>query len=65
MMPPDAAYALPANAESTRVSASAKPTRLVLPSTSTNGVTPRRSQAQNAKHPAISSSAATAKTTRF
>jgi hypothetical protein len=38
------------------VSASAKPTSLVMPTTRTNGVTPRRSQAQNVKDAAISSS---------
>jgi hypothetical protein len=62
-MPPYAAYARPANAESTRVSATAKATRLTTPSTAMSGVAPRRSDIQNAKQPAISKNAAIAKMT--
>jgi len=47
-MPPYAAYALPANAASTRVSASAKPITFAMPSTTTHHVAPRRTHSQNA-----------------
>jgi hypothetical protein len=62
---PYAAYALPANAESTRVRATAKPIRLGIPSRATTGVTPRRSRIQKEKQPAISKTTATAKMARF
>ncbi len=48
--------------ESTRVSANANPTRLARPSPAIGNDMPRRSQSQNAKQPAISSTAATTKT---
>jgi hypothetical protein len=57
-MPPYAAYARPAEIVWTRVSAIANPIRLATPMIATSGDAPRRSQTQNAQHPAISKTAA-------
>ena len=56
--PPYAAYARPANRLSIRVSRSAESTRLATPATPSHGDLPSRNQVQNAKQPAISSTAA-------
>jgi hypothetical protein len=53
------------NAESVRVRAKAKPMRLATPRTRTTGAASRRAHIQNAKQPAISMNAATAKTARL
>jgi hypothetical protein len=61
----DTAYALPANAESTRVKTTANAIKLTTPSTATNGEAPRRSDSQKAKQPAISNTAASANRPMF
>jgi hypothetical protein len=60
-MPPYAAHARPANAESMRVRTSAKATRLAMPRATTHDAEPRLTHAQKARQPAISSIAASTK----